>query len=499
MKRFKKEQIDRIRFGILNGLDFVELAKNEGIKKQKDIRYLRGYLIRKFSLEIERVDKKKTWTKEEVEELRKYLDEGKSYEEITNLFESRHSIQSIIGIVRKSSNLRYQGDKRRIISREEEMEIIEKLRSKKYTSRMIEQEYKISTKQVSNIAKKNKMTIPSDIEVGVVYSNTGKVIYNITKERLENLILETKKSLKQISVELNISLGTLKRRLKAFGIKRQVPAKTNTISYKKQKIIFLTNLLFSRDPTEIELRSPIKKILTKDILECLYNKYERNTIKLCKYLQLSKSIVDNLIREYGIERNHIVTFFDYPLDYYRDLLFKKKLSFSEIAKLVGLNEETVRKHITKLIPESKQRLGFSSRGELYTDKALRELNLDYIYNKCYYLDILNSNKKFFIDFEVNYNNKTYWIEYNGKQHYCFIPYFFSESKQEWIDQLKRDKTVRDYSTKNNIFLLEIPYTYDGSNKIRNLIKSIILDENTIDTEKFKELLSEEAIEIYNNL
>lgn len=62
-----------------------------------------------------------------------------------------------------------------------------------------------------------------------------------------------------------------------------------------------------------------------------------------------------------------------------------------------------------------------------------------------------------IDFVVNYNNKTYYIEYNGEQHYRYIPYFHKGGSIDFENQVRRDEVLRDYCKENNIYLIEIKY------------------------------------------
>lgn len=320
---------------------------------------------------------------------------------------------------------------------------------------MLVNKFNVSSKQISNIIKKYDLTIPTNIEAGIVRNNFGETITKINEDTIRNAVLNSNKSLKDIAKELNISIDTLRRRMKLYKIVKPNKTAKRVVSPSSmdKKIINLTNILYNRNPTVKELRSrSFKDILTKDILEPLYIQHNRNTKEVSKCLNVSKSVIDKLINLYGIERNKTNTFFNHSLEYYKELLFVKKLTFSEIAKLVNLEEDTVRKHITNLIPESKKLNGFSSRGEIQTDKALRELNLTYDYNKCYFLDQNNHMKKFFIDFVVTIEDRVIWIEYNGKQHYQYIPYFYKENKEGWINQLKRDKIVREYSSNNNISL-----------------------------------------------
>ena len=49
------------------------------------------------------------------------------------------------------------------------------------------------------------------------------------------------------------------------------------------------------------------------------------------------------------------------------------------------------------------------------------------------------------------------IEYNGQQHYKFTP-FFHKNKEAFQNQQYRDYIKKDLCKKNNIILIEVPYT-----------------------------------------
>ena len=63
------------------------------------------------------------------------------------------------------------------------------------------------------------------------------------------------------------------------------------------------------------------------------------------------------------------------------------------------------------------------------------------------------------------------FEYNGKQHYKFTPYFH-KTQQDFINQQTRDILKKQLCKKNNISLIEIPYTISNKN-INNFIKNKI--------------------------
>ena len=80
-----------------------------------------------------------------------------------------------------------------------------------------------------------------------------------------------------------------------------------------------------------------------------------------------------------------------------------------------------------------------------------------------------------IDFELVYNEKTYWIEFNGQQHYINSRYFNHSNESDFFEkQLIRDSNIREYCNKSNIVLIEIPYTYDTQEKVNFILEQILL-------------------------
>jgi len=70
---------------------------------------------------------------------------------------------------------------------------------------------------------------------------------------------------------------------------------------------------------------------------------------------------------------------------------------------------------------------------------------------------VTSDERYFkIDFRILFDNKEYFIEFNGKQHYEPIEFFGGETA--FIKQKIRDKKLRNLCIIKGIPLLEIPYT-----------------------------------------
>lgn len=66
------------------------------------------------------------------------------------------------------------------------------------------------------------------------------------------------------------------------------------------------------------------------------------------------------------------------------------------------------------------------------------------------------------------------FEYNGPQHYKFIP-MFHKNYEDFIKQVQRDKEKRELCKEHNITLIEIPYTV----KYEELYNYIVLQLNEL--------------------
>lgn len=84
----------------------------------------------------------------------------------------------------------------------------------------------------------------------------------------------------------------------------------------------------------------------------------------------------------------------------------------------------------------------------------------------------NFPRKIFVDFRIVINDKEYYIEYNGIQHYQSVEYF--GGIEAFKKQQERDNFLREYCTNNNINLVEIKYDMKEL-EIKNLLYSIIVD------------------------
>lgn len=80
-----------------------------------------------------------------------------------------------------------------------------------------------------------------------------------------------------------------------------------------------------------------------------------------------------------------------------------------------------------------------------------------------------TGKGIIVDFSFKYSNKTYWVEYNGEQHYKPIKFFGGE--EIYTLQKNRDEEERKYC-KDNI-LIEIPYILNTRELIYSFLKNVM--------------------------
>lgn len=102
----------------------------------------------------------------------------------------------------------------------------------------------------------------------------------------------------------------------------------------------------------------------------------------------------------------------------------------------------------------------SSKGEEFIAKLLNKYNINYKYQYELVTKKLARNSNIIqIDFAIKRNNHIYFIEYNGKQHYEYIPFFHKGGMIDFEKQQRRDNVLRELCDlyKDNITLLEIPY------------------------------------------
>ena len=93
-----------------------------------------------------------------------------------------------------------------------------------------------------------------------------------------------------------------------------------------------------------------------------------------------------------------------------------------------------------------------SKGELYIEEILQELNIDYERQKRF----KDCKNKKLLPFDFYIIKHNICIEYDGEQHYKPIDFWGGEAR--FLERQLNDKIKNDYCSKNNITLIQIPYT-----------------------------------------
>ena len=112
-----------------------------------------------------------------------------------------------------------------------------------------------------------------------------------------------------------------------------------------------------------------------------------------------------------------------------------------------------------------------SKGAKIIESELKNLNINY--EKERYLE--NSLQRFDFYFEIN--NKKYAIEYNGEQHYKYIPFFHGNDINNFYKRQERDKRKAQYCKDNDIELIIIPYIFSHE-EIRRYINKLFSSSTT---------------------
>ena len=98
-----------------------------------------------------------------------------------------------------------------------------------------------------------------------------------------------------------------------------------------------------------------------------------------------------------------------------------------------------------------------------------------IFEEHYNAKFPNVRPKFLKGLELDGYNEELNIafEYNGKQHYKYVPYFHRNGEQDFIEQQERDRMKYRICANKNIKLILIPYKFDCYNPDK--LKIFILD------------------------
>ena len=118
-----------------------------------------------------------------------------------------------------------------------------------------------------------------------------------------------------------------------------------------------------------------------------------------------------------------------------------------------------------------------SRGEEIVSNYLKERKLFILERENIYG--VSSVREYVVpDFRILLESKEVWIEYNGIQHYKATFNFGNkeDAKKRLLDQITRDRDVREYCKNNNIFLVEVPYTIIKKDDVYDFLDKVLFEK-----------------------
>lgn len=487
-----------------DGLRYSEIQKN--LKNNYGIQVSDQTILDVFkSLDIKYKYSKerKDWKNSEIEELKIYLDKKLSYSELEQLFLNRHSIDSIKDLIRYKGDLLgliYQGNKRFSFTNSVLEEVYSNIITLNFSIPKESERLKVDESHLRKALKRKYGEEEYSKLLDLIHKRNH---FEISKETLDYLFNTENLSDRQIANKFHVSKDTISHKRRKFGIKKKPVLKNIEVSLKdkyKGKYDVVKNFLNGKEPTEEILKKNYFEIFSKEYLEKLLSENEYSTKKVAKKLGLSISLIGDLRRKYKIKS--VATspkLKDFPDEFYYKLYVIDGFSYEDISEITKLSPSTIRKYINKRFNKDSLVIKRSS-GERVVRNSLELLGLIDFKEQAYYNNIAKDyrEKGLFIDFEVEYNNKLYWIEYNGSQHYDFNS-LKSVSKNNlgidsFISLLNRDRCLRLYAKENNITLIEIPFTIKTISKVSKILKRIIIDGEipgkVIDLTNFFETIKE---------
>lgn len=167
------------------------------------------------------------------------------------------------------------------------------------------------------------------------------------------------------------------------------------------------------------------------------------------------------------------------LDFSKAIYKRAKNQGNNEDKVIVINPKNKEERLVSIshLLTGKFHFDGQSSGETFIFNALKELGLEFeqqfMLREKDITEITSIRKRVFIDFVVKYNKQTYFIEYNGKQHYQY-DLSFHRTEEAYLSQLKRDEAVKLYCERNNIQFVEIPYIVNTRNKIEEFLDKVIL-------------------------
>lgn len=137
--------------------------------------------------------------------------------------------------------------------------------------------------------------------------------------------------------------------------------------------------------------------------------------------------------------------------------YKNHSSFMKTLLTKSYDKSYEKKNIKNQVGNEIHAERFESKGEIECKRIIEKLTgKQFLKQRPIFLknDIINGNN---LELDLYNPELKLAIEYNGEQHYKFIPYFH-KSKEAFYNLKYRDDLKKRLCKKNNIKLIEIPYT-----------------------------------------
>ena len=379
--------------------------------------------------------KPNSWTKEEIDLVRELLNKRISYPKMAEYFPNRteNGIKSLVNERGKELNLSNPINQERqenVKKATDNQELIKELSQLGYNNKEISEKLGIKRDTIKRTLTNVKRPHFTELESrGIFRTADGLRITDLTKDKLISL-LKSGKSREDIAKEYNLQPSRISDYATRIGYPDEV--KLHALNLKKE---YLKKFMGIENPTKEDLKIRFDRIIPKEEIENLLKNTGYSIEYTSELLGVDRKIVDTIIKRENIE-------------------------FPELH-------------------------GFRSLGEYYTYKMLTtiegisNLNHDTSFNCC------NSNIErnwVLVDFTFNYKDEEIWIEYNGLQHYRYSSLsWFKRTFEDFKSQVKRDLYVKNLSKKNNVKFIEIPYTFNTYEKIRDLLQRVIIGGEDINS------------------
>jgi len=108
-------------------------------------------------------------------------------------------------------------------------------------------------------------------------------------------------------------------------------------------------------------------------------------------------------------------------------------------------------------PISKKKVTSASKGEMICKQYI-ELIFERPFQKCRPPFLYNAVTDDYLELDMYNSDLNIAIEYNGRQHYEYVPFLHNNSRTNFHNQKYRDEKKKELCVKHNVSLIIVPYT-----------------------------------------